>query len=216
MPARVQILVPPRATSRPLYELLGRVRLEFLAISPFRIACVFLHVERGRSSKRVWRSPRIIYCLYFTLLPPNPTQCPVPASVCLCGAPSSTATLPCTLVSPLLPSLTTRSSLWWQTLSPDRSAPPTLSQTLNQSSANEILYMCEYSSHHARLLSLQCRHARAYLDTVPVNERLCLTDGDFINSCLHPHATGTGSHVPTTAQCCTKENLVTGQSAVLV
>jgi hypothetical protein len=37
------------------------VRLGFLVVSPFRIACVFLHVERGRSSKRVWRSPRIIY-----------------------------------------------------------------------------------------------------------------------------------------------------------
>jgi hypothetical protein len=28
-----------------------------------RIACVFLHSERGRSSKRVWRSPRVIYLL---------------------------------------------------------------------------------------------------------------------------------------------------------
>jgi hypothetical protein len=37
------------------------VRLGFLVVSPFRIACIFLHVERGRSSKRVWRSPRIIY-----------------------------------------------------------------------------------------------------------------------------------------------------------
>jgi hypothetical protein len=38
------------------------MRLGFLVVSPFRIAGVFLHVERGRSSKRVWRSPRIIYC----------------------------------------------------------------------------------------------------------------------------------------------------------
>jgi hypothetical protein len=53
LPARVQIPVPPSATSRLLYELLGRVRLGFLVVSPFRIACVFLHVERGRSSKRV-------------------------------------------------------------------------------------------------------------------------------------------------------------------
>jgi hypothetical protein len=58
---RVQILVPPSATSRLLHELLGRVRLGFLMVFPFRIACVFLHVERGRSSKRVWRSPRIFY-----------------------------------------------------------------------------------------------------------------------------------------------------------
>jgi hypothetical protein len=32
-------------------------------VSPFRIACVYLHAERGRSFKRVWRSPRIIYAL---------------------------------------------------------------------------------------------------------------------------------------------------------
>jgi hypothetical protein len=44
-PARVQIPVPPSATSRLLYELLGRVRLGFLVVSPFRSACVFLHVE---------------------------------------------------------------------------------------------------------------------------------------------------------------------------
>jgi hypothetical protein len=65
LPARVQIPVPPSATSRLLYELLGRVRLRFLVVSPFRIACVFLHVERGRSSKRVWRSPRIIYLFIY-------------------------------------------------------------------------------------------------------------------------------------------------------
>jgi hypothetical protein len=64
LPARVQIPVPPSATSRPLFELLGRVRLVCLVVSPFRIACVLLHVERGRSSNRVWRSPRIIYFIY--------------------------------------------------------------------------------------------------------------------------------------------------------
>jgi hypothetical protein len=61
LPARVQNPVLPSATFRLLYELLSRVRSGFLVISPFRIACVFLHVERGRSSKRVWRSPRIVY-----------------------------------------------------------------------------------------------------------------------------------------------------------
>jgi hypothetical protein len=66
LPARVQIPVPPSATSRLLYELLVRVRLGFLVVSPSRIACVFLHVERGRSSKRVWRSPRIIYLFLCT------------------------------------------------------------------------------------------------------------------------------------------------------
>jgi hypothetical protein len=38
LPARVRIPVLPRATSRPLYELLGRVRSGFLVVSPFRIA----------------------------------------------------------------------------------------------------------------------------------------------------------------------------------
>jgi hypothetical protein len=58
---------PPGFKSRsrrapPLvFQPLGRVSLGFLVVSTFRIACVFLHVERGRSSKRVWRSPRIIY-----------------------------------------------------------------------------------------------------------------------------------------------------------
>jgi hypothetical protein len=65
LPARVQIPVPPSATSRLLYELLGRVRLGFLVVFFFRIACVFPHVERGRSSKQVWRSPRIIYLSIF-------------------------------------------------------------------------------------------------------------------------------------------------------
>jgi hypothetical protein len=48
LPARVHIPVPPSATSRLLYELLGRVRLGFLVVSPFRIACLFLHVESAR------------------------------------------------------------------------------------------------------------------------------------------------------------------------
>jgi hypothetical protein len=45
--ARVQIPVPPSATSRLLYELLGWVRLVFLVVSLFRIACKFLHWERA-------------------------------------------------------------------------------------------------------------------------------------------------------------------------
>jgi hypothetical protein len=61
LPARVHIPVLPSATSRLLHELLSRMRLGFLVVSPFQIAFVFLHVERGRSSKRVWPSPRIMY-----------------------------------------------------------------------------------------------------------------------------------------------------------
>jgi hypothetical protein len=59
LPARVQIPVPPSAASRLLYELLGRVRLGFLVVSPFRIACKFLHWERGQSSTQEWRTHRI-------------------------------------------------------------------------------------------------------------------------------------------------------------
>jgi hypothetical protein len=51
LPARVRIPVPPSAASRLLYELLDRVRLGFLVVSQFRIACNFLHLDRGRSSK---------------------------------------------------------------------------------------------------------------------------------------------------------------------
>jgi hypothetical protein len=42
--AWVQIPVPPSATSRLLYKLLGGVRLGFLAVSPFRIACKFIRL----------------------------------------------------------------------------------------------------------------------------------------------------------------------------
>jgi hypothetical protein len=52
---------PPLVFSR---ELLGGLRTGFLVVSPLPIACVFPHVERGRSSKHVWRSHRIVYFLY--------------------------------------------------------------------------------------------------------------------------------------------------------
>jgi hypothetical protein len=41
------------------HDLLGRSRSGLLVVSPLRIACVFLHCERGRSSQRVWRRHRI-------------------------------------------------------------------------------------------------------------------------------------------------------------
>jgi hypothetical protein len=53
------------------------------------------------------------------------------------------------------------------------------------------------------MLSLQCRHAGAYLDTVPVNPYLRLSDGDFINGChFRLGATGTNPHVPATTCFC--------------
>jgi hypothetical protein len=75
LPARVQIPVPPSANSRLLYELLRSVRLGFLVVSPLRIACVFLHVEQGQSSKRVWY-PRIIY-LFISCLPSSCRVLPI-------------------------------------------------------------------------------------------------------------------------------------------
>jgi hypothetical protein len=80
-----------------------------------------------------------------------------------------------------------------------RVACPTLSHALTQRSAAELFNACDSRSHHARLLSLQCRHTGASLDTVPVNPYLCLSDGDFINSChFRLGATGTNPHVPAT------------------
>jgi hypothetical protein len=62
--SRVQIPVCPEPPLVFSHELPGGLRTGFLVVSPLRIACVFLHVERGRSSQRVWRSPRIIYYHY--------------------------------------------------------------------------------------------------------------------------------------------------------
>jgi hypothetical protein len=70
--ARVQIPVCPEPPLVFSHELMAGLRTGFLVVSPLRIACVFLHVERGRSSKPVWRSPRIIYYLFCTrVLHPN-------------------------------------------------------------------------------------------------------------------------------------------------
>jgi hypothetical protein len=65
--ARVQIPVCPEPPLVLSHELLGGLRTEFLVGFPLRIACVFLPVERGRTSKRVWRSHRII-CLFLVQL----------------------------------------------------------------------------------------------------------------------------------------------------
>jgi hypothetical protein len=63
--AWVQIPVCPEPPLVFSHELLSGLRTGFLVVFPLLIACVFLHVERGRSSKRVWRSHRIIYFIYF-------------------------------------------------------------------------------------------------------------------------------------------------------
>jgi hypothetical protein len=61
---RVQIPVCPEPPLDFSHELLCGLRTGFLVVSPLRIASALLHVERGRSSKRVWRSPRIIYLFF--------------------------------------------------------------------------------------------------------------------------------------------------------
>jgi hypothetical protein len=59
--ARVQIPVCPQ----PPHELLCKLRTGYLVVSPLRIACAFLHWERDRSSKQVWRSQRPIYLFLY-------------------------------------------------------------------------------------------------------------------------------------------------------
>jgi hypothetical protein len=72
-----------------------------------------------------------------------------------------------------------------------------------QCSAAELFQACASQSHRARCLILQCWHAGAYLDTVPVTRYLCLSDGDFVNGgdfCLG--ATGTNPHITATTCFC--------------
>jgi hypothetical protein len=84
-----------------------------------------------------------------------------------------------------------------------RAARPALSQAPTQCSAAEPLRACNSPSHHALLLSPECRLARAYLDTVPVTPYLCLSDGVIINGChFRLGATGTNPHVPATTCFC--------------
>jgi hypothetical protein len=51
----------PRAPSRLFARVLGGLRTGFLWVFPLRIACVFLHVERGRILSEYGVVPRIIY-----------------------------------------------------------------------------------------------------------------------------------------------------------
>jgi hypothetical protein len=74
LPTWVQIPVLPSVTCHLLYELLSRVRLGFRVVSPLRIACKFLHWERGQSSKRVWRSHRIVHLFCYHILPMHESQ----------------------------------------------------------------------------------------------------------------------------------------------
>jgi hypothetical protein len=60
----------------------------------------------------------------------------------------------------------------------------------------KLFHACDCPSHHAALLSLQCQPVEVYLDTVSCNQRLCHSDGDFINGCHFRFGTaGTNPHV---------------------
>jgi hypothetical protein len=63
--------------------------------------------------------------------------------------------------------------------------------------AQEHFHASATSAHHCRMLSLRCRHAGAFLDTVPVSPHLQLSDADFISGCqFRLGATGTNPHIP--------------------
>jgi hypothetical protein len=92
-------------------------------------------------------------------------------------ATSPIVILYCTLLSLLLCLLTPHSSQCRRTMSPSRSSlrvPPS-ARTLDQRTTAELFHTCASPSHRARLLSLKCRHAGTYLDTVPVNPYLRLS-----------------------------------------
>jgi hypothetical protein len=167
MPPAFSLTETPLSTSEHFRCTLPRsLQLRNIAVTPFP-----RHTRLSASSRS------------FTLCPPPLAQRPVPPSVLLSGAVSRIAILPCTLLSPLL-YLTLRTSQHLLTLSSGRLgarvARPILSHALSALPQNSSM-LATPLSHLARLLSLQCRHTGAYLDTVPINQYLCLFDGDFIN-----------------------------------
>jgi hypothetical protein len=78
-------------------------------------------------------------------------------------------------------------------------APPALSQALTQCSAAELFRACDSPSRRARLLSLQFRHAGAYLDTVQASISTSKSGG--YSFCDSPNPAG-GGHVHFLARPC--------------
>ena len=78
-------------------------------------------------------------------------------------------------------------------------------KTLVHSRYNRQLWFIAISSpaHRARMHSLCCRHAGAYLDTIPVSYYLDLADADVIcSSQFRLGATGTNPSIPATTCYC--------------
>jgi hypothetical protein len=115
----------------------------------------------------------------FNMPPPRPAKLPVPPSVLLSGSPSPIASLLCTLLTPLLGSLTPCSSQHLRTMSPGRSwsrVPPFCTRSISALPQNSSILATPHRI-PSNLLSFQCRHAEAYLDTVHNNLYLRLADG---------------------------------------
>ena len=69
--------------------------------------------------------------------------------------------------------------------------------------ASTLFRAADQPAHHARMHSLRCRHAGAYLDTVPVPPYLGLSDAHFIcGGQFRLGATGTNPSIPATTCYC--------------
>jgi hypothetical protein len=125
----------------------------------------------------------------FTMHPPPPLQRPVPPSVRICCATLSNRHPFLQPAEPLAPPPDPRSSQCRHPAGSGRASHPF---TRSRSA------LCR------RTLQLfQCRHAGAYLDTVPVTPYLRLFDADLINCCyFRLGATGNNPHVPTITGFC--------------
>jgi hypothetical protein len=140
-----------------------------------------------RSSQQMATTPFPAYTRFFlrsftftfTLLPPNPTQCPVPSCACVSEAlPPSHPPCPAPYsLSPLLHLLTPRSSPWRQKLSPNRSVqrnPPSCGHSLR---ALPLTSSMRATPHHiTHDCSVASVSTLVYLNTVLVNQYPYLSD----------------------------------------
>ena len=80
---------------------------------------------------------------------------------------------------------------------------PQVTAALTSMRASTLFHAADQPAHHARMHSLRCRHAGAYLDTIPVSPYLRLSDADFISgSQFRLGATGTNPSIPATTCYC--------------
>jgi hypothetical protein len=125
----------------------------------------------------------------FTLFPQVPRQRPVSPSVCRCGAPSSTATLPCTLLNPLLHLQTPLSSSCRGILSSDRSVPRNQPSYRHSIRAVLLNYSMREDSHrvtHGCLVSSASTEERTWTPSpsLRISDSLMLTSSTVATSAL--------------------------------